>query len=61
MAESVAYYVMGGSIIEKDGKKVYSVEGYTNTMDIDRYNFIKEKIMGGKEYLTTYTGGEIKI
>ena len=59
MAESVSFYVMGGVITEISGKKVYKVEGYSNYMDYDRYEFIRDKIMGGKEFRTDIkTGSE---
>ncbi len=58
MAESVSFYVMGGVITQVDGKDVYKVEGYSNYMDIDRYNFIKNNIMGGKEYRTDIEPGK---
>ena len=60
-AESVSYYCMGGIITEVDGKKVYKVEGYNIVMDIDRYNFIKNNVMGGKEFLVAHGTGGISI
>ena len=63
LAESVAYYSLGGKIVkDANGKEQFQVTGYNIFMDMDRYNFIKENIMGGKEFLEKpYNGGSISI
>ncbi|MBR4329835.1 MAG: hypothetical protein IKP71_08265 [Candidatus Riflebacteria bacterium] len=54
MAECVAFYVTGGGVKYKnsDGKEVFRAYDFTaSTMDIDRYNWIKENIFNGVEFL----------
>lgn len=54
MAECVAFYVTGGGVTYKneDGKEVFSAyDFYNSTMDIERYNWIKENIFNGVEFL----------
>ena len=56
MAECVSYYVTGGGIKYKnaDGKDVFRAYDYTGaTMDIERYNWIKDNIFNGTEFLDT--------
>ncbi len=54
MAECVAYYVTGGGVkyTNTDGKEVVRAYDFTaSTMDIERYNWIKENIFNGVEFL----------
>lgn len=56
MAECVAFYVTGGGIIYKneEGKEVFEAYNFCkNTMDIERYKWIKENIFNGVEFLDT--------
>jgi hypothetical protein len=46
MAESVALYIMGGRI-----ENGFFITAYGTKMDMDRYNFVKNKVLNGKEYL----------
>ncbi len=46
MADSVALYIMGGRM-----ENGFFITAYGTKMDMDRYNFIKNKVLGGKEYL----------
>ncbi|HPT46801.1 MAG TPA: hypothetical protein PLM07_12995 [Candidatus Rifleibacterium sp.] len=46
MADSVALYIMGGRI-----ENGFFVTAYGTKMDMDRYNFIKNNVLGGTEYL----------
>ena len=47
---------------DANGKEQFQVTGYNIFMDMDRYNFIKDNIMGGKEFLEKpYNGGSISI
>ena len=56
MAECVSYYVTGGGVkyTNENGKEVFRAYDYTGaTMDIERYNWIKENIFNGVEFLDT--------
>ena len=65
MAESVGYYIMGG-IITKDskGNDIYKTRDglFIYTMDVERYNYIKDNIFGGVEFSDSApTNGGISI
>lgn len=46
-AETCAYYFLGGKIVGN-----YFMASNGGKIDIDRYNFIKNNVMSGKEFLT---------
>ncbi|EKD83523.1 MAG: hypothetical protein ACD_39C00620G0006, partial [uncultured bacterium] len=46
-AETCAYYFLGGKIVGD-----YFLASNGGKIDIERYNFIKDNVMGGKEFLT---------
>ena len=46
-----------GVIFEQDGKKIYKANNfYGSKMDIERYNWIKDNIFNGVEFLDPSTG-----
>jgi hypothetical protein len=54
MAECVSFYVTGNGILtkNKDGVDVYKCKDFSGTtMDMERYNFIKDNIFNGMEFL----------
>ncbi len=54
MAECVAFYVNGGGVIytNTEGKQVFRANDFSGSkMDIERYNWIKENIFNGAEFL----------
>lgn len=60
MAECVAMYVAGGVILkDENGTEYFKTNSpfvSSSKMDIERYNFIKNNIMGGKEFITEHYG-----
>ena len=59
MAECVAFYVTGGGVkyTNAEGKEVFKANNFAgSTMDIERYNWIKDNIFNGVEFLDPNNG-----